>query len=248
MNNNPLLQNLKNQANNKKKINNLNSNSSFGNNNNNAVKQPPLEIINELNADASKESFYDSSSFANKIKNQENPEIKIHNEVSINNINNNQPSHPNNFNEETNKINHVLKVESELHNNINNHNHAFDNSTDKENNMNDYKDNNIFNHGIIGDNNNLRNNFDSKNYNSENIEIPMRELHMNDDANNNQKNLNDMQKNYSSHQINKNNQPTQTRNKKSLGTKEERWKNIKITSIVAERILLSNQEGIFTKL
>ena len=82
----------------------------------------------------------------------------------------------------------------------------------------------------------------TSNYDSENIDsqINPQMINLNNPPNNIKE---DMQKNYSSYQGYKSNQPMQTRNKKQQGAKEERWKNIKITSIVAERVLLSNQEG-----
>ncbi len=256
LNNNQLIQNLQNQGNVQRKLNNPNTNSIKGFNNiNNETKQPSLEIINELNADASKESFFDNSSMANKLKNSENTEVKINNVTDNNNNNNNINSFIKNYKnqnteiEETNKSNNILNVDSEFKKNtiINNISYK---SNEKD--LFSLNKNNVDNSNPNEDiftNKDLSNNFDSKNYYSENIEIPSKDLNTENEnsvnnMNNNYNKINDMYKNYSSFNGNKNNQPTQTRNKKYIGSKEEKWKNMKITSIVAERILLSQQEGI----
>lgn len=238
-----MLKNLKNQISNRKKYNNPNTNSSLINQNLNGVKQSPLEIINEINADVSKESFNETYTIANKLnKNPESSESKAINEAGIN-INSQ------NLNQQ--KIqNQILNVEAENKNEnlnvVNSNENGFENAA--------FDDYNL----IRKNNNNNSKSVDNstlnmmRNYNSENIESLNNNQklgNLNNQLNNNNNNgKEDMHMNYSSYQGYRSNQPMQTRVKKPQGAKEERWKNIKITNIIAERVLLSNQEGNYKKL
>jgi len=233
-----MLKNLKNQISSRKKYNNTNASSALGNQNADGVKHSPLEIINEINADVSKESYYEGNTVANKLN-----KISESNEIKVPNASNFSEVSPNLMQQQGK--NQILNIEAELKNNnsniVNTNEYAFDNTAPNINNINE---NSRFNN-----NNNSKSINNStinlmSNYNSENIDSQNNNQMMNS---NNPSNIvrEDIHRNYSSYQGYKSNQPMQNRNKKSQGAKEERWKNIKITSIVAERIILSNQEGNF---
>lgn len=324
-------------------------------NNLNSSKQPPLEVIKELNADASKESFYENKSIANKNKSSDNQEIKD----TIENNNEYNSLYPNdvvnvdakasqinqNFNTNTNSNSKIINsgfddinepessrnnisenkltkydvnIESNKANvsNQNNDNINYNNDNNSQsiksqnytNNAGGKNNNNMANSNVQSSSNinntsksiNNYNNSSSKhelyvsgkfknlqqqqipeeidnnykhdsidNYNSENVMKNNMQNNFNnayDNSNNNQikgfksndfsnshkENSNnnsnlvikENQKNYSSYQGYKINQPTQTRNvKKNFINKEEKWKSLKINSIIPERVLLSHQEG-----
>lgn len=233
-----MLKNLKNQISNRKKYNNSNTNSSLGNQNANGIKQSPLEIINEINADVSKESFYEGNAVARKLnKNPEISEIKALNDS-------NHRDKGSNLNQQQGK-NENLNVEGELKNNnfdiVNTNENAFENTAANINNNEKNRFNNNNNSNFINSSGfNIMSNYHSENIESQNN--PQMINHINDNNHFNST-KEDIQKNYSSHQGYRTNQPMQTRIKKPQGSKEERWKNIKIMNIVAERVLLSNQDG-----
>jgi len=236
-----MLKNLKNQVNNKKKISNPGL---LAISNNNGVKQPPLEIINEINGDVSKESFYESSSIANKMnKINENVDNKLQND-SATGINSNTVSNIRNNNikiQEYNtspENNQILNIDAEI-NNINDKKELNLNTNEDQKFSHNYgTTNNDFNKGSADFINN------KKNAGILNNNLEGKEL-INEQANLNDNEVSDLYKsNNNSYQGMKNNQPSQTRNKRPQGAKEERWKNIKITSIISEKAILSNQEGI----
>lgn len=228
--------------------------------NSDGVKKSPLEIINENNADASKESFYEGNSITNKlIQKQENEEKQNSSETVDLNKNPDFSNINEQINQNLNKINAMNNVEIDKDNKINGNvsnlidskENAFDNTVEINENKfdNSHNPNNSNFNYKANVNNDFNNNYNNNksinsgfnmmsNYNSENVA---------ESQNNQINNLSEMQKNYGSYQGFRSNQPVQTRFKKPQGAKEERWKSIKITSIVSERILLSNQEGIYKK-
>ncbi len=140
----------------------------------NGVKQSPLEIINEINADASKESFYESSNIANKLnKNTDSIEVKA---VSLAGI-----SEKSSYLNQQQAQNKILNFDAEINNNdrqnisIINENvfdniAAVNNQNDRllENNLNNINNNNN-NNIIIKKIDNSASNM-MNNYNSEIIE------------------------------------------------------------------------------
>ncbi len=235
--------NLKNQTNSRKrnKIYPCTDNVLSIINSNETIKQPPLEIINEINADATRESFYENSSNINKnLKNlieDSNKEFEGSNNYfkknvkfkdnEINNDMNNQ------FTRDYSSNQYIYKKKIE--------NEDFDHSD-------------LYLSNFLENNKNLeefleQKNLEYENYNSERIlkknnetklfnqNIQFKEINIY----NINKSLN---KYYSSFQGYKNNQPSQTKIKKPQGIKEDRWKSIHVTNIVSARILLSKQEGI----
>jgi hypothetical protein len=223
-----------------------------------------LEIINEINQDASKESYYENNSIINKLnKNPENNQNKTLNDAGISNKSQDSlraKEQPNKNKIEEVFPNTAAEIKNKASNILNNKENGFDHNADKNDNLNLNINKHVANNTNINNNNNdslndiVSNDFIKinnksnnsnfnlmSNYNSENVgESPDPNMNLNNQFNN----MSEIHKNYASHQGFRSNQPAQTRLKKPQGAKEERWKSIKITSIIAERVLLSNQEGI----
>jgi len=223
-----------------------------------------LEIIKEINQDVSKESYYENNSITNKLnKNPKNNQNKTLDDAGISNKS--QDSLRAKEQQNKNKIEEVLpnneaEIKNKASNIVNNKENGFDNNADKNDNLNLNINKHFYNNTNINNNNNdslnafvshdfIKNNNKSNNsnfnlmsnYNSENVgESPDPNMNLNNKFNN----MSEIHKNYASCQGFRSNQPVQTRLKKPQGAKEEKWKSIKITSIIAERVLLSNQEGI----
>lgn len=209
-----MLKNLKNQISNRKKYNNSNTNSSLGNQNQDGVKQSPLEIINENNADASKESFYENISITKKLNNHpESNEIKAANEAgfSYQSTNINQQAVQNQL---LNVDAEIKKIDNSIENGF--YNSAIDNSNNENTRLNNDFDSNKNSKSIDNSGLNIMSNYNSENIENQNIP---KMNNINHQLNNNLKE--DINKNYSSYQGYKSNQPMQQELKSCKGQKKK---------------------------
>ena len=102
-------------------------------------------------------------------------------------------------------------------------------------NINDMKEKflkNRNNRNILKNKNSIYNNFDKLNLKN-NIGLEINDF------------LRDENKKYNDSLGNKSNSRSNSRNKSFFNSKEDKWKNIPISSIIPERFLLLKQEGIF---